>query len=58
MTLFGIRGQAKGEPRWIYEECVEEIVFILGIGHEKQCKILPPKISCLANMAYPLSFAA
>jgi hypothetical protein len=58
MTLFGIKGQAKGGPRWIYERCMEEIILIFRIGDKLQDKILASEIDCLANMAYPPRLAA
>jgi hypothetical protein len=58
MTLFGIKGQAKGGLRWIYKGSMEEIVLVLRIGDKLQCKILASEIGCLAIMAYPPRLAA
>jgi hypothetical protein len=58
MTLFGIKGQAKGGPRWIYKGCMEDIAKIFRIGDKWQDKMLALEIGRLDNMAYPSRLAA
>jgi hypothetical protein len=58
MTLFGIKGQAKGGPRWIHKGCNEDIDLVVRIGDKSQDRILASQIGFLADLAYPSRQAA
>jgi len=54
MTLFGIKGQAKGGPRWIYKRRTEDIVLDFRVGDKSQDRILVSEIGLLADIGLPI----